>query len=698
MNNLLEHTKGSSIELEDAAENILDEFERKLAAEHGGMSAVLWEELKNEKLSSIEVKRKNRKKTDFGEGIELLEELIEVVDEKKEHEINYVDDLPLTVPDDDIIEAEVTEKDRNEKGIIPRLESDSKEDAIITDLKNYKLEYNDVYININFEQKHYFIFVNDEDGNLIPKRLSNFVILPLYSITDEDGKRKDIVQIVNNKEMKVVTLDAETKSSNNKFKTFVLENGKFNWLGSQKQLDQLIEFILFYETEEIVEISYVGWHESEKAWFFPTHAYVDGLVYYPNEDGIFKTHKKNYLLVKNEAFNICVEHVKDKPIKDEIIQAISNFQTLYDTHGWLGIGFTMSSMHVNEFAKKTKQHPFLYAHGMRNKGKTEYLKSVFRFAGMDPKLPPPPRLDGLRKRLAWFSHLPIGYDEAEEKSIKTLDFFVKNRDTLNTVFNRSSLERGTNDPNKLLFYPVRGTLVFGGEVATSDSAITTRTVFVDALKIIQDEKAFDTLEAHINVMYWLGQFMMRTSVNWKQMLFNNYEMINNHFRSLKDVSSRIRKNFSMLSAGAITFTQCIDEEFGTNFYTRVFLQDLLDNIEYEMLEGQKEAESNHPAINYLKDLAYLAQRNKLYNTDYKIEGDLLYIAPDSTWRVYEEWKKNPHYNSSRKVVNDLEAYKDSFFLGRKTKRIQGKQYKCWIIDITQFPDDGLQGFLVEDRT
>lgn len=630
-------------------------------------------------IDEIQKRRENRKKTAASEeeSIPLYDEVMEAVYPKENDNL----DLPLTVDD---------EKEENEKGTSPRQEIDSLENELESSLLDYDSDFT-LFINIDVKGRRYFIKV-DEDRE-IP--LSNFLILPLYSIEDEEGKRKDIVRIFNNKQSKVVILDAETKSINRQFKTFVLENGKFNWLGGQKDLDQLVQLILSYDTEEITEISYVGWNEKEKGWFFPTHAYVDGEVYFPNEDKIFKTKKKNYILDQNEAFGIVAEHIYDKPTKEDIITTLANYQTLYHTYGWLGIGFTVSSMHVNEFAKKTKQHPFLYAHGMRNSGKTEYLKTVFRFAGMDTRLPPPPRLDGLRKRLAWFSHLPIGYDEAEEKSIKTMDFFVKNRESLNTIFNRTSLERGTNDPNKLLYFPVRGTLAFGGEVATSDSAITTRTVFIDALKIVQDEKAFDELEQNVEIMYWLGQYMMRTSLEWKEMLYDNFDMINNHFKKVEGVSGRVRKNFSMLAAGAVTFTQWVDKEFGSQVYTGAFLQSLLTEIENEMIEGQQEAESNHHAITYLKDLSYLARKYKLVNqSDYKVVENFLYIAPESSWRAYEEWKKNPHYASSRKVANDLKAYQ--FFLGTERIRIGGHQKRWWKIDLSKFPDEDLQGFLDVD--
>ncbi|WP_153125986.1 hypothetical protein [Peribacillus tepidiphilus] len=615
--------------------------------------------LEKDKVIVLDKKRKKRKLSEVGESINLFHEVVEKVNEEE-----------------------------NEKGATTLQDESSQLNELERLLLDYKLEFN-LNIQIDVKRKCYTTIKDNQEI-----ALSNFVILPLYSIEDEEGKRKDIIRIFNNRENKIVTLDAETKSINRQFKTFVLGNGKFHWLGSQKDLDQLVQLILSYETEEITEIGYVGWHEQERAWFFPTHAYINGEIYYRNEDKIFKTGKKNYILVENEAFNIIVEHVKDKPTKEEILSTLTNFEILYGTYGWLGIGFTTTSMHVNELAKKTKQHPFLYAHGLRNSGKTEFLKNVFRFAGMDTRLPPPPRLDGLRKRLAWFSHLPVGYDEAEEKSIKTMDFFVKHREALNTIFNRSPLERGTNDPNKLLYFPVRATLAFGGEVATSDSAITTRTVFIDALKINQVEQVFDELEENHHVIYWLGQYMMRTSHEWKPVLFDNFELINNTLKSIKEVSGRIRKNFAILVAGAITFAQWIDKEFGTQLYTDAFLERLLHEVEYEMKEGQKDAESNHHAITYLKDLAYLAHKYKLYKSDYKVEGNLLYIAPDSAWRTYEEWKKNPHYTSSRKVANDLKGYE--FFLGTKAKRIEGKLYKCWVIDISKFPDEGLQGFLVDD--
>lgn len=632
-------------------------------------NVVSFEELqkKRDQLSKEEFKEvaiKTRKESSVGNSSTLVEEIQDAINENQ-----------------------------NKKGTSPRQESDSPLDELKSSLNSYdkSKKFN---IHLNISDFHYYELKGDGE-ELFPVPLSNFLILPLYTMKDEENKTKYLVKLINAYEQAIVTLEPKMLASNKEFKTALFEAGGFNWKGKPSQLDILIDILLAYRPPIIQEINYVGWHETEKGWFYQTHAYIEDQVYFPDEDGIIITDKKRYFIKENDILKTPVEHIKETPKVEDIRNVLTNFEKLYGVYGWLGIGFTVSTMHVNELAKKTKQHPFLYSYGIRNTGKTEYLKNVLKFSAIDSHLPPPPRLDGLRKRLMWFSHLPVAYDEAEEKSNKQADFFAKNREALNTIFNRTKLERGSLDPNGLYQFPVRATLSFAGEVATSDSAITTRTVFIDALKIHHDEEAFEELEEREEVMYWLGQFMMRTSQKWKKDLFDNYEMMNNRLKEVKGVTGRVRKNYAILLAGAVTFTQWLDGKFDTQFYSGALLTKLVGEIEREMAEGQEESNSNHPAITYLKDLSYLANKFKLTKADYLVEGNILYIAPEGSWRAYEEWKKNPHYASSRKVANDLRSY--TFYLGTKPKRICGKLYKCWQIDMSKFEGNGLEGFLAVDN-
>lgn len=316
------------------------------------------------------------------------------------------------------------------------------------------------------------------------------------------------------------------------------------------------------------------------------------------------------------------------------------------------------------------------------------MRSLFAFAGIDSKLPPPPSLDGLRKMISWYSHLPIGYDEAEQKpgSRAANDFFTKFREILNTIFMRTALERGAVDIDKIIHYLVRGTLVFGGENRTTDGAITTRLIQMNSLHIHHDRAAFKSLEKNQHILHWIGQYFMRTSHQWRSNLLQNYDQVLTQLEDTPDITSRIQKNYAILLAGALTFTEWLDENLQTNFCNQDQFEKLVADVKIEMIKSQKHADGTNHLSTFLEDLAVLVneQTGGLNQSHYRIEENILYIAPAMTWGVYSKWKGNEkHYSGYKAVTEDLKS--QSYYMGSERTRINTTQYRCWTFDLNH-PD------------
>lgn len=561
------------------------------------------------------------------------------------------------------------------------------------------------------EYRENFIYIRESEDEV--RRLSNFIILPLYTINGEDENTLYFIRIQNSRTAKSLTIDGETLSNNRLFKSFCRSKGNFNWLGNQSDLDLLNDYLISsFNCPEVQESNYMGFQidlesyhpedpESMKnnVWLFPTHAFHNGELIFPDKDGIFHTPNKNYLLNRKNfsAFNMSVAPIEMTPSKEDILTLLSNLQYLYNEYFWLGIGFMTSSLQVSTISKYAKQFPYFYPSGVRHTGKTDYLNFMYKFAGINAELNvPPDRLDVFRKHLALYSHLPYGYDEAQDENsknnFKAASFFDKFKGELKTLFNRKEIQRGDKDPNKIHRFPIRTCLTFSGEVPTSESAIRSRTVFVESSKFFHDVESYDYVMEHEELMLWIGQYMIRTAHEWRAELVEQYHEYLNLMKGdlFKPILSRVKKNYAILLAGLTVFMKQMDRRFGMNCYSPAYIKQILDFVYNEMVQSQEAVEDSQNCVTFLSQVAHLANKGMLRkNVHYKVDLDddlnpkTLYLAPSEAWNALQDSRLPTTYNATNQISSELEQF--SFFVKPTKKhfqkKISGKNYRVWVFNL-----------------
>ncbi|CAM5198704.1 hypothetical protein UACE39S_02886 [Ureibacillus acetophenoni] len=563
------------------------------------------------------------------------------------------------------------------------------------------------------EYEDNFIYVIEYDNEVrLKTRLSNFIITPLYTINGEDENTLYYVRIQNSRSSKSLTVDGETLSNNRLFKSLCRSKGNFNWLGTQKHLDLLNDYLISsFDCPEVQESNYIGFqidlesYNSEdperledNVWLFPTHAYCNGELLYPDSDGIIHTPKKNYLLNRKNfsAFNMSVAPVQMSPNKEEVLSVLSNLNVLYNNYLWLGIGYMTAALQVSTIAKYTKQFPYFYPAGVRHTGKTDYLNFMYKFAGINAELNvPPERLDVFRKHLAYYSHLPYGYDEAQDEnkgSNKGASFFERFKAELKTLFNRKEIQRGDKDPNKIHRFPIRTVLTFSGEVPTSESAIRSRTVFVESSKFYHDMESYDEVLQNEEIIHWMGQYMIRTSHEWRGEIVKYYHEYLDLMKAdlFKSILSRVKKNYAIILAGATVFMNQMDRRFNTKFNTSYAIKSLLDFVYNEMVRSQEVVEESQNCVTFLSQIAHFANTGMLRkNVHYKVDEDeysnpkTLYLAHSEAWSALQDSRLPTTYNATNQITSELEQF--SFFAKSEKKHLQkkigGKNYRVWVFNL-----------------
>jgi hypothetical protein len=561
---------------------------------------------------------------------------------------------------------------------------------------------------INIKENYYYLDVKTSSGESKEEPLSNFIIDPLYFTQSKKGITKYILKFISNNHSKVVELDGETLAINNSFKKFCINQGKFNWKGKQQHLDDLIDFIMVGASKEITMIPYIGWNSKEKIWIFPTHAYFQGNVYFPDNDGIFEIDNRYFKLEVDKDDEYFIHpHISTEPSKEQIVEFFNGLKILYKDYLYLGFGYMASSFHVDAIAEKTDFFPFLYVHGKHSQGKSALINIFSKFSGMKVSLTNPPSLDGLRKGISGKANLPFIIDEAEDKNDKSRgrDFFKYLSDTIKVIYMRSILKRGHKDEEHLVLYPTRGTLFLGGEVLTSVASIIQRSILIDSSKITKNEEVYQQVRDS-QVPFWIGQFLMRTSHEWQSNLINLYYEITGYFikQGWTNIDVRIRCNYAIFLAGAFAALKHLNNYFGAEVFpvNNNELKNIFLFVYDEMKETKRMTEDDHPSMKFLTKLGLLVNKDVLRKgIDYKYvkqkDGQVhLYLAPSNIIEAYKSHEKDPFYSTSNKVVKDIQN--QSYFLGTRKIRIGQSQPTAWIIQLTHpnNPDSIKEGIIHPD--
>ncbi|MDH2882514.1 hypothetical protein [Bacillus cytotoxicus] len=567
------------------------------------------------------------------------------------------------------------------------------EDKVEKDEEKKKKRGRNIHSNLN-EKYYYKLFKTGED-TYQEEVISNFIIIPLYTAVNSFGKQIYTLKLVSSIQSKVVEFDGETLAIHTSFKKHCMNSGRFNWFGDQSSLNSLISEILSSSMKEIEIITCIGWNEREKAWFFPRHAFYNGDVSSADENGIITLKDKHFKVqVDQNTENLIFPLQNSRPSKEELALYFKCLKILYGNYGLLAFGYITSTFNVDAItSSRTDYFPFLYFYAMYGRGKSSFMKVTSSFAGMKVPLDTMPSKDVLRKGLSKHSSLPFIVDEAENKndSGRGVDFFKTNAEAIkNNIYMRQDFTRGHKDEDKIIYYPVKGTLMLGGEVLTSVASIIQRSVLIDASKLVFNEEVYQQFRGMEKISVWTGQYLMRTSEEWKDHFIRLYDEIMTYFtnQGWTSIHIRIRTHYAIFLAGALAAAAQLNKYFDGNILlsSKEELKGIYQFVYQEMKETQLLTTEDHPSMEFLRKIGLLANKEAVRrNIDYKCitekDGTVyLYLAPTNVYEAYRISERTPFYPSSKKVVKDLQNY--SFFKVPKKQRIGQSNPTAWVIQLS----------------
>lgn len=547
-------------------------------------------------------------------------------------------------------------------------------------------------ISMSSQDKYYYEKKNDNAKQTEEVRLSNFIIEPLFIIENGNEPVRYLLKFITKQYSKVVEIKGGDLAISSGFTKYCTENGKFIWKGKQHHMHDLAEFIMDNADKKLTTLTYSGFNTREHIWFYPTHAYAKGKVYYPDESGIFEINDKYYRLEldKDEDY-VIYPPIMASPTKPSITKFFNDLKKLYGNYFYLTFGYIASSFHADAISTKTDNFPFMYIYGKQSSGKSTIMNIFSKFSGMKVSLTSPPSLDGLRKGISRRANVPFVIDEAEDKDDRSRgrDFIKYYSDVLKVIYMRQSLVRGHKDENAVIRYPIRGTLFLGGEVLTSVASIIQRSILIDSSKIIKNEVVFSGVRES-KIPIWVGQYLMKSMHEWQSNVLELYDEISKYFikQGWSSIDVRVRSNYAIFLAGAFAALKQLNRYFNEEIFLadKEELKEIYLFVYGEMKETQRMTETDHPSNKFLSKIGLLANNKVLCpNVDYKCEKQkdgnvLLYLAPTNVMAAYKDHEKHPFYSTSNKAVKDIQN--QSYFKGTKKTRIGKSQPSAWMLQLT----------------
>src|SRR5699024_1936666 len=204
-------------------------------------------------------------------------------------------------------------------------------------------------------QGKYYYAKNSANGRQAEEiRISNFIIEPLFVIENGDETVRYLLKFITKHYSKVVEVRGADLALSSVFTKQCMDYGRFVWKGKQEHMHDLAEFIVNNTDKKLINLTYSGFNRKENVWFYPTHAFANGKVYYPDKSNIFEINDRYYKLeLDRDDKYVVYQPIMASPMKSSLIKFFNDLKKLYGNYFYLAFGYIASSFHADAISNQT---------------------------------------------------------------------------------------------------------------------------------------------------------------------------------------------------------------------------------------------------------------------------------------------------------------------------------------------------------
>ena len=520
------------------------------------------------------------------------------------------------------------------------------------------------------------------------KEISNFTINVQHSLIDDEGKMDRVCQFISkygNSHTRV--LAPKHMVSVNSFKEFCLEAGDYQFHGTDTEMQALWKYLFIHQDgRQIFKLGYYGYNNDIKAWFFSNGAYKNGYFHEMEDDGIVWINDIGYKVVNelNDMTPPKLSHNCTKGIS--IAEIFIHMSTVMNEHeARMIIGWALGNFFMPEILDKYKIYPFLFLFGKQSGGKStiaNWISSFFGSSMHNGVQFHQSTIVGIQRSTSQMSMVPLWLEEYRNND---KDIGKKNN-YLRSIYDKSTIVKGTKRANEIKTYTSRSTLIISGEEHPHDAALNSRCIQFPIYRETDTSKLEDFIWLQDNKEFFneIGDMILRNKNKlWKDIQDRIDSYVKSFISESMTVSDRQRTQMSIIGGICDTFITK-DDKFSIYLAEKTVRQD-------------KNISKEQALYIFFDDLLNMHMSKRFKNDFIKIDGKEVYFNFSyaySEWEIYFKGLRNDIPASKQALLEHMK--REAYYKGNATKRIGKTSVYCQILklDSAAFPET-LRSILVQ---
>lgn len=543
------------------------------------------------------------------------------------------------------------------------------------------------------------------------KSISNFSIEILQHMHDEKFAAK-LIKVCNvSNDERIFDAPADALTAPLDFKKLCARQGNYKFKGDVKDLDKLTDYL--YDKMGVGgKIDVMGWDvEGFHVWnntvTVPGKENIaidkngmfnyEGHTYYvPSANEIYR--KNNYKYKKQKR---CVLKATPYPLEEYLDQ----MKKVHGKFGVLGMLFAFAAAHQDLIIETAKGFPEYFLYGPPSTGKDELYGIIKGFFGIDKKnfinLENRQSTGKARLRLfAEYSNCVVHLSEYANGDKET-DGMLKG------LWDRGSYSKATLDSNvSTESLPILSAALVAGNQAPTDEALLTRLIYGEMVKnkfTLEERKQFEKLEEMTTegITSYMNKAIFHRPIfekNFTEKFYMFKRMLSGR-EAFKGAEDRIITNYAILGATHEILKETNDFVFP---FTSMELLDIFDEF-VKILRAKLESAS---LFTKFWDVFIWCLRgsevNRLnFGTDFKVEGDLLYLRFTAiNNRIQTEWYPRFTESCPNKATLQNLIKQQKYFVEEKSGTRFGKDENgkdintsAYVLDLQKFPKETREDLL-----
>lgn len=347
---------------------------------------------------------------------------------------------------------------------------------------------------------YYALGDNEED----PIRISNFILIPLFHIHDENNGIR-LFRLTNSyRQSGIIELKESELCSLTNFQQKVGSLGNYVWLGKIDKLNRVKEF-LYARTDTAERIRKLGWNDSEQFFAFGNGIYQHQTFHEVDEMGIIRgDNRKAYYIPATSKiyennpeiyqFERLMIHRKNNGVL--LRSFIEKLTEVFGENARIAFCYLVATLFRDVVYKRTRHFPILNLFGEKGTGKTTLATSLEAFFLHDVE---PPNMGvasvpAMNDRVSQAVNTLVVFDEYKNDLDIRKIAFLKGLWGGGGQTKKNTLTDGMASQTIV----TTGVVICGQEKPTQDMALYTRVLFLSYTKTsfsYQEKQRYEELQA-----------------------------------------------------------------------------------------------------------------------------------------------------------------------------------------------------------